>query len=174
MTEIDVRSLGEEDWQDFRSVRLAALRESPDAFVSSLDEENAYAEDFWRLRMRRSQRLLAEEDERPVGVVSVRSQGTGESQICELFGLWVVPEKRGKGVAWQLVEAAARHARENDCHALAYWVGTDNGRAVAFASSFGFRPTDDRRPMRAGGNDGDEELMMLLPLGSDAGWRSAR
>lgn len=168
MTQIDVRVLGEQDWQDFRSVRLAALKDSPDAFASAYDQEAAYAEDFWRVRMRRSQRLLAQEDGRTVGVVSVRSHDTGESQVGELFGIWVVPDKRGAGVAWRLVEAAARAARENGSHALAYWVGTDNGRAVAFASSFGFRPTDDRRPMRVAGEDGDEELMMLLPLSQES------
>ena len=47
--------------------------------------------------------------------------------------------------------AAARVGREVGLKQLVYWVGTDNGRAVAFASSFGFRPTDDRRPMRIRG-----------------------
>ncbi len=42
MTDITVRSLGEDDWQDYRSVRLAALRESPEAFVATVDEEEAF------------------------------------------------------------------------------------------------------------------------------------
>ena len=45
-------------------------------------------------------------------------------------------------------------------------VGTDNFRAVAFASSFGFRPTGTRRPMQVtNGTDGAEEILMVLPLG---------
>ena len=53
---------------------------------------------------------------------------------------------------------------------LAYWVGSDNGRAVAFASGCGFRPTDSRRPMRVvSDEDGDEEIAMVLALGQDRG-----
>jgi hypothetical protein len=41
---------------------------------------------------------------------------------------------------------------------------------VAFASGFGFRPTDDRRPMRVQqSRDELEEIAMVLPLGDDRG-----
>ena len=49
MTDVTVRSLGEEDWQEFRAIRLAALRDSPDAFAASADAEEGFEEDFWRL-----------------------------------------------------------------------------------------------------------------------------
>lgn len=169
MTDISVRALGEEDWQEYRDLRLAALRESPEAFVANYDDEAGYDEEFWRARMRRSRRMLADRDGTPTGVVSVGQSKSGE-RVGELFGLWVRPEARGTGVAWRLVEAGADQAREDDRTHLIYWVGTDNGRAVAFASSFGFRPTDQRRPMRVtGGADGDEEMAMILPLGADPG-----
>lgn len=165
MAEITVRPLTEEEWAEFRSVRLAALKESPEAFVASLEEEEQYDEDFWRLRMRRSARLLAEVDDEPVGIVSVGDAGDDEETVAELFGLWVTPAKRGTGVATALVEAGAKKAAQGGKTHLNYWVGTDNGRAVAFASSFGFRPTDERRPARVENeDDGDEEIVMVLSL----------
>jgi GNAT superfamily N-acetyltransferase len=175
MSDITVRSLGEDEWEQYRSVRLSALEESPDAFVASADEERGYEEDFWRNRMRRSQRLIAEQDGAPVGVASV-GQGRQESEkdnekVAELFGLWVAPSARGTGVATQLVQSGADAARQQGRSHLAYWVGVDNGRAVAFASGFGFRPTDSRRPMRVKGDDDDveDEVAMVLPLGEDRG-----
>ena len=43
-----------------------------------------------------------------------------------------------------------------------------HGRAVAFASSFGFRPTGRRRPMRVtNGADDEEEIAMVLSLAED-------
>ena len=71
MSDITVRALGEDEWEQYRSVRLNALEESPEAFVATVDEERAYDEDFWRTRMRRSQRLVAEQEGEPVGVASV-------------------------------------------------------------------------------------------------------
>lgn len=174
MSDITVRALGEDEWEQYRSVRLNALEESPEAFVATVDEERAYDEDFWRTRMRRSQRLVAEQEGEPVGVASVgqaREEGEKDNaKVAELFGLWVTPGSRGTGVATQLVQAGADEARQQGRSHLAYWVGADNGRAVAFASGFGFRPTDSRRPMRVKGSEDDEdEIAMVLPLGEDRG-----
>jgi ribosomal protein S18 acetylase RimI-like enzyme len=170
MSEITVRSLGEEDWQQYRDIRLMALRESPGAFVATADQEAALDEHEWRDRMRRARRLVAGRDGAPLGVVSV---GQGDPELpCtgELFGLWVAPEGRGTRVAWKLVEAGAAQALADGHKNLGYWVGTSNGPAVAFASSFGFRPTGTRRPMRvANETDGTEEMVMVLPLGDDPG-----
>lgn len=173
MSEITVRALGEDDWQDYRSIRLTALRESPEAFVATLEEEEAFDESVWRDRMKRSERLVAEADGRRVGVVSI-GQGREEAEegehVGELFGLWVAPEYRGTGVATRLVEEGANEARRHGSTHLAYWVGTENGRAVAFASGMGFRPTDYRRPMGVqSAADGEEEIAMILPLRQDPG-----
>jgi ribosomal protein S18 acetylase RimI-like enzyme len=166
MSEVKVRALRGEDWEAFRQVRLAALKESPEAFASTFDAEVDYDEDFWRLRLSRSERLLATDGDEAVGVVSLGQ--AEEDGVAELFGMWVSPARRGTGVAWQLTEAAARHARAAGRRALKLWVSTDNGRAVAFFSSFGFRPTDQRRPMTT--DAAVEELAMVLPMGDDPGW----
>ncbi len=169
MSDITVRPLRVEDWERYRSVRLVALEESPDAFVASHEDEAAQDEEFWRLRMQRSTRLLAERDGEPVGIASVGSADE-QPEAAQLFGLWVRPEARGTGVATELVRAGARSAAEAGKRQLLYWVGTDNGRAVAFASGFGFRPTAQRRPMRVvSEDDGEEELAMTLPLTGDRG-----
>lgn len=165
MSEITVRPLGADDWETYRSIRLTALQESPDAFVATHADEEERPESFWRERMARSRRLAATVGKEVVGVVSV-----GEAQEAdnagELFGLWVRPEKRGTGVATELVKAAAAAALAAGKSQLYYWVGTDNGRAVAFASGYGFRPTHHRRPMRVVSEaDGEEEIAMTLPLG---------
>jgi GNAT superfamily N-acetyltransferase len=170
MSEISVKVLGEEDWQVYRDIRLAALQESPGAFVATLEQELALDERRWRERVGRSRRLVAERDGAVLGVVSVGHEDRAYAGTAELFGLWVTPEARGSGVAWKLVEAGADQALRDGRSHLSYWVGTDNGRAVAFASSFGFRPGNTRRPMRVTGQaDGAEEMAMVLPLGADPG-----
>lgn len=170
MSEINVRALGEEDWEQYRDIRLRALEDSPDAFVATRAQEEALDEQAWRERMRRARRLVADSDGSPVGVVSLGHGDPDHPGTGELFGLWVAPEGRGTGVAWKLVEAGASQARADGRKGLGYWVGTDNGPAVAFASSFGFRPTGTRRPMRVtNGADGPEEIVMVLPLGVDPG-----
>ena len=60
MAEIMVRVLGESEWSLYRDVRLRALAESPGSFTASLAEESDREEQFWRDRMTRSHRLVAE------------------------------------------------------------------------------------------------------------------
>jgi GNAT superfamily N-acetyltransferase len=169
MSEITVRPLGVDEWDQYRSMRLTALTESPEAFVASHADEEAEPETFWRARMERSVRLLAEVDGEAVGIASVGEHEDHE-EVAQLFGLWVRPEARGTGVAARLVRAGAQVAAEQGRSHLYYWVGTDNGRAVAFASSFGFRPTEHRRPMRVvSEDDGEEEVAMTLSLAGDRG-----
>ncbi len=185
MSDITVRRLGEGDWQEYKAVRLAALRESPEAFAANARDEEAFDDDLWRDRMTRSERLVAERDDEAVGVLSIGSaktsptntddtaadDGSGESDaVAEIFGLWVRPSSRGSGVATRLVKEAAQHARDSGRSHVVYWVGTENGRAVAFASGIGFLPTDYRRPMGVvSEEDGEEEIAMVLPLGQDVG-----
>ncbi len=174
MSEIHVRVLEEDDWATYRDVRLRALRESPEAFVASAAEEEEFDDQVWQDRMERSRRILAVDGEDVVGVVSLGAEHrTSVAGAGELFGLWVDPPRRGSGVARRLMEKAAKVGREDGLKQLVYWVGTDNGRAVAFASSFGFRPTDDRRPMRIRGVEDDdaesEEMLMVYPLTDTGG-----
>jgi ribosomal protein S18 acetylase RimI-like enzyme len=172
MTDVTVRALSEDDWETFRAVRLAALTDAPGAFAAKADEERRYDEAFWRLRLRRSVRLVAESSaggNRQLGVVSLGQGNDDEDGVAEIFGLWVAPEARGTGVATKLVAASAERARQDGRTHVSYWVGTDNGRAVAFASGMGFRPTDRRRPMRVASDDGEEEIAMVLALGEDRG-----
>ena len=169
MSEITVRALTEDEWETYRSLRLEALQESPDAFVADHDTEAGEPEEFWRARMKRSARLVAEAGEELVGVVSIGDATESESENGgQLFGLWVRPDWRGRSVAANLVRQGARIAEGQGFARLFYWVGSDNGRAVAFASSFGFRPTDERRPMRvSGGETTEDEIALVLPLGED-------
>ena len=167
MTEITVRVLDESEWSLYRDARLRALAESPGSFTATLAEEADHDEQFWRDRMSRSHRLLAERGEVPQGIVSLGPYKE-EPSAAEVFGLYVVPEARGTGVSWRLVEAAAALATQQACRQLFYWVGTDNGRAVGFAENFGFRTTDYRRPSRSSDLEPGEEIAMVLSLEPDA------
>ena len=168
MTEIAVRVLEESEWALYRDVRLRALAESPDSFTATLADEADRDELFWRDRMTRSYWLLAERGQKPQGIVSLGPYEEDPS-AAEVFGLYVVPDARGTGVAWRLVEAAAALATEQGYRQLYYWVGTDNARAVGFAKNFGFRTTGFRRPSRSSDlQRGEEEIALALWMEPDA------
>ncbi|WP_040157526.1 GNAT family N-acetyltransferase [Mobilicoccus massiliensis] len=167
MSDLSVRVLSEDEWEQYRDMRLRALRESPDAFVADIETEEAYDEQLWRDRMNRSDRLVVTRDSTPVGIASVRMKDDLFDNAAELFSLWVDPKLRGEGVAARLVVVAGEVAEKKGASQLVYWVGTDNVPAVAFASSYGFRPTEHRREPRtdAARSEGiEEEIAMVLAL----------
>ena len=167
MSEISVRVLDESDWSLYRDIRLRALTESPRSFTATLADEADRDEQFWRDRMTRSYRLLAERGELPQGIVSLGADEQDPS-AAEVFGLYVVPEARSTGVSWRLVEVTAELAIQAGYTQLYYWVGTDNGRAIGFAKNFGFRSSGYRRPARASDLErGEEEVALVLSLELD-------
>jgi L-amino acid N-acyltransferase YncA len=167
MAAITVRVLGESEWSLYREVRVRALAESPGSFTATLADETDRAESFWRDRMAGSYRLLAERGQLPQGIVSLGVYEEDPS-AAEVFGLYVVPDARGTGVSWRLVEAAAALATQNGYRQLYYWVGTDNGRAIGFAKNFGFRLSGYRRPSRASDLElGEQEVALVLSLELD-------
>jgi GNAT superfamily N-acetyltransferase len=170
MESVTVRVLGVDQWREYRALRLAALKDSPHAFSSGFDEELTHGEEQWRACMVRAHRLQAERDGAPVGVVSVGPTADEEGS-ADVFGLWVDSAARNTGVAWGLVEAACDQALKSGWGHLYYWVGTQNGRAIGFASNFGFRPTSHRRTARTPCVDCGEhqEIAMVLSLPSNAG-----
>lgn len=169
MSEITVRALAEDEWSTYRSIRLAALQEDPAAFASTYDEESQHSETDWRASLQRAHRLLAERGGEAVGVVSV-GPSADDPRADDVFGLWVTPKLRNTGVAWRLVEEAAKQATRDGRAQLYYWVSTQNGRAIGFATNFGFRPTSHRRTARVSSEEfGDQEIALVLPLDGDPG-----
>src|SRR3712207_7369848 len=160
METIDVRLLGEKDWQEYRRIRLESLEKSPSAFAVTQAEEVQRPDDYWRERVVSADRLLAVRGGRSIGVVSLQP-ASGDEPTGEVLELWVAPEVRNTGVAWRLVEAAAERAAVLGMTKLTYWVSTENGRAIAFATNFGFRPTSLRRTVKASSEEfGDQEIAL--------------
>jgi GNAT superfamily N-acetyltransferase len=167
MSETSVRVLNENEWRAYREVRLAALQESPQAFLATYAEEATQPEEYWRNCMVRAHRLLAERDGATVGVASVEMI-EGAPHSADFRELWVRPEARNTGIASRLVQAAADQATRDGCTKLHYWVSTENGRAIGFAINAGFRVTSQRRTTRTNNREfGDQEIALVLSLAHD-------
>ena len=174
MVDIEIRVLGRDEWQLYREVRLAALADAPESFVGRYDDEAAREEQFWHERMGRATRIIAERDGEPVGLVGLGLHDDPDdpeaADAAEVFGLWTSPAVRGQRVARGLVSIAAQRAAADGHRLLYYWAISDNASAVGFASSFGFRPTSKRRPVRVAEGESAkdaDEVAMVLPLAPD-------
>lgn len=173
MKDTTIRVLGGDEWGEYRQARLRALKESPEAFAAKFEDEEKADDKLWIDRLQRASRLVAERrgSTEAVGICSLRHSDDLYDGAAEVFGLWITPELRGEGIAAGLIEASAGLAARRRHSQLVYWVGTENSRGLAFASSYGFRPTEHRRPTRvptSGGVTADEmsveEIALVLSL----------
>jgi ribosomal protein S18 acetylase RimI-like enzyme len=104
-----IRTVEPTDWEAYRDLRLRALTTDPLAFGSTFEREQAFTEDRWRERLSRGalpvpRTTWAAEEGRSgfVGmVVAARIGGA-----IHIFGMWVAPEFRGRGIGGRLLDTA--------------------------------------------------------------------
>lgn len=135
-----VRMLGPADATLYRSLRLRALREHPDAFTSS------YAEDREQPVEAAAQRLAAHafwgayRHGELYGFVGLEREPRAKNRHkATVMGMYVAPEASGQGVARSLLAALVAHARANGVESLVLTVTEGNERARRLYEAAGFR-----------------------------------
>ena len=153
--------MDEREWVTLREVRLAALRESPDAFLSSHSEESAFEEQKWRAEFVRGEWTVEVRNDEPIALVGVtREQGTPPDE-CYLEYMWVSPGFRRCGVATDLIKTVLRHLLNRGFVTIWLWVLEGNEPARRLYEKCGFTSTGlTQRPHR--GLSRSEELMRLI------------
>ncbi|UZN01477.1 GNAT family N-acetyltransferase [Cellulomonas sp. S1-8] len=141
-----IRRVDEDDWPIVKEVRLRALRESPDAFGSSLTREESFAESHWRMRVRTSATWVAVDDAgESRGLVSVVQEPGSAEDDRHVVSLWVAPEVRRQGIGWALLDAVVRSSAADGAATVSLWVVDDNASAVDLYVRAGFTRTGERQ-----------------------------
>jgi len=136
-----IRRLRPEDWDEFRSIRLRALAEDPDAFSSTLEEASRLDEAEWRRRLDARAQFIAISEGNAVGTAG----GIETNGRAELISMWVDPVERRSGVGSRLVRAVAEWGRSRGHSRLWLWVVEGNQAAEALYSREGFSRTGLRQ-----------------------------
>jgi GNAT superfamily N-acetyltransferase len=141
-----VRHCERDDWCALKSIRLEALRDTPDAYGWTLATALAFSDDQWRSMTVHQGYFLVERDGVVVGMAAggYHDDRPGEHW---LFAMYVTPTARGSGAATALVDAVVAWARGERAAALYLDVTTSLARARAFYRKVGFETTGERRVM---------------------------
>ena len=144
---VQIREVGADGWQAMRDIRLAALRDAPDAFASTYEREAAFAEADWQRRIASRGNFLAYAPElgtAPAGIVGGFETAPG---TIELVSLWARPDARGHGIGQALVETVIGWARARGISRVHLWVAENNDHARLLYERCGFSPTAERQPL---------------------------
>jgi RimJ/RimL family protein N-acetyltransferase len=135
---IAIRQIDPDEWELFREVRLAALRDAPYAFGSTYERERTVDEEHWRERLANRAQFAAVLDGEIVGTAA----GIDSDQTtAALISMWVAPPARGKGVGQRLVDAVLDWARQAGYGSVCLWVTDGNLAAERLYLRCGFTRT---------------------------------
>lgn len=144
-----------EDWESWRDLRLRSLVDSPHAYGSTLEREQAFTEQDWRGRVVgwtdpaeavAGPAVLVHADDEPVGM------GGGfrdEPGMLHVVAMWTDPAWRGHGVGRLVLDTLRTWADERGLR-LYLDVEASNTSARRLYERYGFEATGDSRPLRSG------------------------
>ena len=161
-----VRRLAETDAQALRRLRLEALMMTPEAFLSSHEEEAERPSDWFRAAARGTARNASfgafDDDGSLVGMAGfVAGERLKDRHKGTLVAVYVQPGFRGRGLARQLVRAVIAHAA-GKVVVLQATVGAANTSARELYAALGFvRYGTEPKAMLVDGRFLDNDLLWL-------------
>ncbi len=141
-----IRVVDAEDWEAWRSLRLAALADAPSAFGSTLAEWQGAGDTEARWRDRLSipgavdLMAVGHHEQGDVGMLSAVPD-KDDAQRVWLISMWVSPSARGEGVAVALIDHAVQWAEATGRTEVNLMVREQNHHAIALYEHCGFRQT---------------------------------
>jgi ribosomal protein S18 acetylase RimI-like enzyme len=175
---MEIRALAEADAAEYQELRLRALREHPDAFTSSYEEDRLKPLAWAKARIVGSAAapddfvLGAFAEGKLVGILGMSVEPRQKIRHKgHVFGMYVAAEHAGRGVGQKLMSACIERARGIAAlEQLQLTVTESNGRAKSFYEQAGFRSFGvERNAVKIGARYVDKCHMTLRLRGPDAG-----
>lgn len=169
-TDIHIRRLGGADAHRFKAMRVDAAKESPASVKPTPEEELEKSIDDFQKKLGWDSYnfILGASDgsngDRLVGIAGLRRErGKKIHHTATLWGIYVIPQYRARGIAKLLVRAILDIAGEiAEITQIKLCVHTRNAPARQLYTSSGFKTYGiERNVIRIGEESFDEELMMM-------------
>lgn len=136
-----LESVSADNVAHYRTVRLAMLLDSPEAFGGSYAVTAAHPPSWWLSRISASPIWLAWDGDRPAGSVGMWTDSETVGAPPALIGMWVAPPARGRGLGEILVATVVEAADAAGYPAVTLEVAEGNGPARALYERLGFTRT---------------------------------
>lgn len=163
-------TLPPERWREAKRLRLAALLAEPSAFASSYEDELGFPDDVWIARLASAYErdgnlsFFAEVEGALVGMAGAGWSSKAKLRhVAEVYGVYVAPEARRRGVAARLMRRLLDELRaQGQIEKVGLTVNSEAGAALRLYQGLGFAIIGtSRRELKAGGRAYDLHIMEL-------------
>jgi ribosomal protein S18 acetylase RimI-like enzyme len=164
---MDIRLLNRTDIDAFKVIRLNALKNNPEAFGSSYEEEVEFSDERFlkRLENENARTFGVFEEKKLVGLCTLMFQPRKKmNHRADIYSMYVEPHMRQKGIGRLLVTKAIEMARAtNTVEQIYLTVVSTNESAKGLYQSLGFKTFGiEERAMKYEEVYYDHELMVLF------------
>jgi len=158
------------DWRRLRKLRLVALRESPEAFLASYDQEKSRTKDWWLAELARGNWLVAVSGrrlsnflrKRPLSFLGVTQERDTAARMRTIEYLWVAPRKRRSGVGLTFIKSIVSCLRSEGVQTVILAVLDGNEAAMSLYHKVGFTPDGTPTPLEE--RPGRTEQLLRMEL----------
>jgi ribosomal protein S18 acetylase RimI-like enzyme len=165
---VEIRQLTSTDAPKYWDLRLEALRQAPEAFLTSYDDaikrENPIAQVVSNLTTEGNYTFGAFDGEELIGVVTLLQEKAEKIQHrANIYAMYVTPKKQGLGVGESLLTAAINKAKSIDgIEKINLSVVANNEPAIKLYTKLGFKVYGlEEKAMKLNGVYLDDEHRVL-------------
>ncbi len=134
---VDFQQLADTEWLRLKAIRLTALAESPDFFLSTFTNERQYDDKKWQSEFDRGEWTIGSIDGKDVCLLGVTKSGPDPDNRC-LEYMWVDPRYRNHRLAFELVFGAIERLYQAGFERVHLWVLDGNVPATNLYKSLHF------------------------------------
>ncbi|RLL22131.1 GNAT family N-acetyltransferase [Acinetobacter chengduensis] len=165
MLNIEIKTLDINDVEDFRTIRLSALKKSPKIFGSTYSAEVNQSLIFFEACLSNSSVLGVYHKNKIIGLATLTQEvGAKFSHKAHLSSVFIEPEFQQKSIANQLLNIIIKYCK-NKIEQILLTVADDNKVAIHLYEKFGFQTYGiEHKALKE--NDGyiDERLMKFFVI----------
>ena len=137
------------DFDRLRALRLAALKDTPDAFGAKYEDEVEKPILDWQNRLKNTHWCFAVADGVDVGLLAVDRAEKDRNSDCWLSSWWIHQDHRGSGIPKLMLNWLEQLCIEKKWEKIGLGVWPDNLRAIAAYKKLGFTERQKLLPSRS-------------------------
>lgn len=166
-----VRPIASADWHEYRKVRLRALKDSPEAFGSTWEQEVMLPDEDWSARAAASasgqsgKGFFVVHGDEICGLVWCLLSDI-EPGIAHIYAMWADPSVRGQGAGRALLTQSIAWAKSKGAHHIRLSVAADESPAMQLYKSQGFYPIGNAELLRQGSDLRVQGMELNLDVGA--------
>jgi ribosomal protein S18 acetylase RimI-like enzyme len=168
MSNVEIKVLTREDWSTYKVLRLSSLRDSPDSFGSTFEQESNLTDLEWASRLEPSVKtkhlipFVATHNGVPAGLAFVLVHGENDKTAC-IYQMWVSSSERGQGIGKSLMSNIISWAKKSNLQNILLSVTTTNTPAISLYTSVGFKSCSELEILREGSSLFTQSMNLQLP-----------